>query len=103
MSISTVIPEISGSVPEVEERANDDVHEHFEARGAEPKRKRLQLELSDVALRRLNELVEDSGCGTLVQFARTALSFYAHVLEQQKEGYRLQFVKDAKQVEFLRL
>jgi hypothetical protein len=69
----------------------------------ESKRKRLQLDLSETLHLRLIELASEFGIGGVPQFTRNALALYAHVLEQQKEGYKVQFVKDAKEVEFLHL
>jgi hypothetical protein len=64
-------------------------------------RKRLQLEMSEVALQQLNTLVQSSGCDSLAEFGRRALRFYALVLDYKQRGYSMQFVKDAQIVDAL--
>ena len=64
-------------------------------------RKRLQLEMSEVALQQLNVLVQNSGCDSLAEFGRRALRFYALVLDYKQRGYSMQFVKDAQIVDAL--
>jgi hypothetical protein len=71
------------------------------AKGTPKQRKRLQIEMSEVAFQRLSELVDESGAESIAQFTRKAIQLYARVLEEKKAGFELYFSKGVKQVEVL--
>jgi hypothetical protein len=68
-----------------------------------PRRKRLQIDLSDVAFQRLTDLVDESGAESVAEFSRRALQFYAFFLEHRRRGYRLMLAHDVKDFEVLEL
>ncbi|MFZ5478964.1 MAG: ribbon-helix-helix protein, CopG family [Myxococcota bacterium] len=52
-------------------------------------KQRLQLEVAEPALRRLDELVEQTGCATRAELVRRALEVYDYILEARLRGGRL--------------
>jgi hypothetical protein len=66
-------------------------------------RRRLQLDFSPEAYTRLLELREEAEARTNTEVVRDALRLYEWFLEQKREHYRIQLVKDdtVKEVELL--
>lgn len=69
----------------------------------EKTRRRLQLDLTEKAFERLNQIRSISGFESYAEVVRTALRLYGWFLDQHRNGWRLQLVKGThiKDVELL--
>lgn len=67
------------------------------------RRRRLQLDLSDVTYDQLSRLMAESGAGSAAEFGRRAIQLYAFFLEHRRMGYQLVMAKDLKTFEVLEL
>jgi len=101
MSLGTPDIDVEPGDASKDERPLPEKAEMDESAASPRSRKRLQLEMSELALQQLNVLVQNSGCDSLAEFGRRALRFYALVLDYKQRGYSMQFVKDAQIVDAL--
>ena len=60
--------------------------------------KRLQFELSEDAIKRLNNLKKSTDASSKAEVIRNSLRVYEYITAMIKEGYELEFKKDKKKV-----
>ena len=58
--------------------------------------KRVQFEFSEVALKRLDSIVERTNAASRAEVVRNALRFYECVFEQHDNGFEICFKRDGK-------
>ena len=60
--------------------------------------KKLQFELSEDAIRRLNQLKEATDASSRADVVRNSLRVYEYMITMIKEGYQLEFKKDKTRI-----
>jgi len=65
--------------------------------------KRLQFELSEDAIERLNNLKKSTDASSKAEVIRNSLRVYEYISAMIKEGYELEFKKDKKKVTIVAL